>query len=649
MVPTSFTLTIDVSAASDGEVEEVNQLQNSIGSADHCDLTPVIAAEHIRLSTAESSSRNSNSLVLRRGGEASSLSSPPLAAVFSPSTLIESSFEQLQLAMNQDAASLSSSSPHAIRWLDREPQQISQILLNLIHPFLAENFTIKAIVSSATHQRHNNSNTTSYHAPSDLVLLDHSHVPLSVIDDLVENLSSNCPTIHSGPESVLKVVLINRVNFCAIPSEAGAAAATANDSISHTNGTKTIDIPSCPVCLHRVDPFRLGLPRPRNQAHMCSKFCPPPNLAATSKNSAVSCPRQRLLRPWPAPSSCASCQVIERYWQRDEEDSGINDDNNNRLVCMTCGMKETLWVCLTCGFVGCGRYSSKHAVQHNSDTRHPFCLELSTLRIWSYVDGEFAHRVDLLECPSSPPLLQPWVARGRRSSFRASATSAAMIGDDYSDYTTVASTSATSRNTPYDMSLDDYERMIAANFASVDEKSPKKATMIGEEYEALLQSALEEQAQHYEGEITGLRAKLTAEQVDQESMTQAEAAEIENLKKGIAILRENIDRVGRDLLALQAQEAGHRATSQRLLREQRVTQDLLTKIREESSIEHEQGRLQIEELEQQIADLTANQKMMQQFSQNEDLKNSQIFGASEQSPNPKAKRGKKKRGGFFRR
>ena len=326
---------------------------------------------------------------------------------------------------------------------------------------------------------------------------------------------------------------------------------------------------------------------------------------------------------------------------------------------MTCGMKETLWVCLTCGFVGCGRYSSKHAVQHNSDTRHPFCLELSTLRIWSYVDGEFAHRVDFLECPSSPPLLQPWVQPQppRRSSFAASAMDAAAIcaGDgsttDLNQYASSSMTraSSNSRNTPYDMTLDDYERMIAANFASVDEKSPQKATMIGEEYEALLQSALEEQAQHYEGEITSLRAHLAAEQVDQNAMTPAEAAEIDSWQKEIGILREKIERAGRELLLLQAQQAGHRATSQRLLREQRVAQDLLTKIREESAMEYEQGRVQIEELEQQIADLTANQKMMQQFSQNEDLKNSQIFGASEQSPNPKAKKGKTKRKGLFRR
>jgi hypothetical protein len=34
----------------------------------------------------------------------------------------------------------------------------------------------------------------------------------------------------------------------------------------------------------------------------------------------------------------------------------------------------------------------------------------------------------------------------------------------------------------------------------------------------------------------------------------------------------------------------------------------------------------------QITDLKANQRMMQQFSQNEDLKNSQILGAERQTP-----------------
>jgi len=650
----AFALSVQVSASSSSDVDEVNQLQKSIDSGEPCDLIPLVAADHIQLSIVSATG-------VRDDGGASS---PPLAAVFTPSTLIESTFEQLQLATMQAEASLSLSSPHTIHWLEKEPREISHALLSLIHPFLAENFTIKAILSSCTHHRQH-ATSKHYHAPSDLVLLDLSHTPRSVIADLLDNISSNCPTIHSGPEStILKVVLLSCVQFHATKNSEAAAPPEYHDSLHHPSptttsnssksGTAVVDIPTCPVCLHRVDPFRLGLPHNRAQHLLCSKFCPPPNLAAGNQHSAVSCPRQRLLRPWPPPSSCVACRVIDRYWQKDTDEHdaiGEHDADDGSLVCIVCGMKETLWVCLTCGFVGCGRYSSKHAVEHNSVTGHPFCLELSTLRIWSYVDGEFAHRVDLLECPSSPPLLQPWVAsgRGKRRASAGAVAATYTAGEDSSGYyhNNTAASSASNNNTPYDMSLDDYERMIAANFASVDEKSPKKATMIGEEYEALLQSALEEQAQHYEGEITRLRAKLAAEQVDHASMTAAEAKEIENLKKAIDLLRENIDGAGRDLLGLQAQEAGHRATSQRLLREQRVTQDLLAKIREEASYEHEEGRMQIEELEQQIADLTANQKMMQQFSENEDLKNSQIFGA-EQSPNPKGKKGKKLRK-FFRR
>jgi hypothetical protein len=171
--------------------------------------------------------------------------------------------------------------------------------------------------------------------------------------------------------------------------------------------------------------------------------------------------------------------------------------------------------------------------------------------------------------------------------------------------------------------------------------------MIGEEYEALLQSALEDQAQHYEGEIMRLRADLTAEQVDAESMTKEELGLIESIKTEIAEFRAEIDRVSRELLDSQAQEAGNRATSQRLLREQQVSQALLKKICEDTNREHQQGNMQVEELEQQIADLTANQRMRDQFSHSDELQNAQIFGTTSAEPKS-SKKGKKTRR-FFRK
>ena len=34
------------------------------------------------------------------------------------------------------------------------------------------------------------------------------------------------------------------------------------------------------------------------------------------------------------------------------------------LQCHQCGSAENLWVCLICGYVGCGRYAHAHAVDH---------------------------------------------------------------------------------------------------------------------------------------------------------------------------------------------------------------------------------------------------------------------------------------------
>jgi hypothetical protein len=286
------------------------------------------------------------------------------------------------------------------------------------------------------------------------------------------------------------------------------------------------------------------------------------------------------------------------------------------------------------------------------------------------VAGDFATRTDLLECPSSPPLMHPWMSMRSRSS--GTHPLAAMYGTDNrpaglaDDRKPAAASSSwggdargnmNGNNTSSAQHLlhaayDDtmgvgtwgdggIGSFVGGGLANSESKTPKKATMIGEEYEALLQSALEDQAQHYEGEITHLRARLTAENVDHSTMTADEGREIESLQSEIANLRSEIDRVTRELLDSQAQEAGHRATSQRLL-----------KIRTETTKEHDEGQLQVEELEQQIADLTANQRMRDQFSQDEELQQAQIWGTTnntnDTNKSNKKNSGKKTRR-FFRK
>jgi hypothetical protein len=91
-------------------------------------------------------------------------------------------------------------------------------------------------------------------------------------------------------------------------------------------------------------------------------------------------------------------------------------------------------------------------------------------------------------------------------------------------------------------------------------------------------------------------------------MTVAETCEVQALQVEIAGLQTETQGATQRLLAAQSQEAEARASSQRLLRGQQVAQDVLAKLQEETAQEQEQGRILVEELEQQIADLTANQR-----------------------------------------
>ena len=41
-------------------------------------------------------------------------------------------------------------------------------------------------------------------------------------------------------------------------------------------------------------------------------------------------------------------------------------------------------MCLVCGYVGCGRYTGGHAVEHGASKQHNFAMELDTQRVWDY-------------------------------------------------------------------------------------------------------------------------------------------------------------------------------------------------------------------------------------------------------------------------
>ncbi|KAI6775321.1 hypothetical protein HG530_002079 [Fusarium avenaceum] len=62
-------------------------------------------------------------------------------------------------------------------------------------------------------------------------------------------------------------------------------------------------------------------------------------------------------------------------------------------LCSVCDCTDDLWICLICGYVGCGRYKGGHAKDHWKETAHCFALELETQHVWDYAGDMWVHRL----------------------------------------------------------------------------------------------------------------------------------------------------------------------------------------------------------------------------------------------------------------
>ncbi|KAJ8907622.1 hypothetical protein NDN08_007732 [Rhodosorus marinus] len=62
-------------------------------------------------------------------------------------------------------------------------------------------------------------------------------------------------------------------------------------------------------------------------------------------------------------------------------------------TCQECEVSESLWMCLICGHVGCGRRVQQHALLHFKRTSHTFSVEIESGKVWDYVGDNFVHRL----------------------------------------------------------------------------------------------------------------------------------------------------------------------------------------------------------------------------------------------------------------
>ncbi|KAG5835573.1 hypothetical protein ANANG_G00245440 [Anguilla anguilla] len=63
--------------------------------------------------------------------------------------------------------------------------------------------------------------------------------------------------------------------------------------------------------------------------------------------------------------------------------------NPQKWRCVDCSTTESVWACLKCSHVACGRYMEEHTLKHFQESRHPLAMEVRELDVFCYACGDY--------------------------------------------------------------------------------------------------------------------------------------------------------------------------------------------------------------------------------------------------------------------
>ena len=177
----------------------------------------------------------------------------------------------------------------------------------------------------------------------------------------------------SAPPSADRCLAFYLHELTLVEEGGGRAAAAVAELVSRCGYA---ELPPCPRCLLRLDTSCTGVV----PAFDVAALLEPPDgaAAAAAQGSGL----------W-SDSDCPVCQTLSRA-----AGSGGSGAEVRCAACSVSGaVRESIWLCLVCGYVGCGRYFSGHAASHHAQSGHRFTCELLQHYVWDYGADGFSHRL----------------------------------------------------------------------------------------------------------------------------------------------------------------------------------------------------------------------------------------------------------------
>ncbi|WWC64886.1 uncharacterized protein I303_107500 [Kwoniella dejecticola CBS 10117] len=304
------------------------------------------------------------------------------------------------------------------------------------------------------------------------------------------------------------------------PSVYSSRARELSSLLKGVDQRSTYELPSCPVCLERLDSTVTGLVT-LPCAHTFDCDC---------------------LRKW-GDSRCPVCRLSHLLLSSGSASNGTHSPSRSRrgdtditrlTKCSMCDSTENNWICVVCGTVGCGRYepSKGHARRHWEESGHVLAMELETQRVWDYKGDNYVHRLiqsrsdgKLVELPSASSLVTS-SAVSRPLPFGGSHhTPDRRSAQSHNNQNHTSSQNMMSTSTPNSGSSSN-----DAGPSSGDVEKMSTIESITLEYSYLLSSQLESMRHHYENQQSTLLSRLETLETSNKA-TQGKLKDLEDAQK----------------------------------------------------------------------------------------------------------------------